>query len=368
MDWGFEEKKIIDTGSLISSMAVAPDGKRIVTGSINSSLTVWEIETGFKPHRLIEGASSPTIQSLALSSDESFVVSLPYLSNNLEIHYLKEKDKPAIRLEGSEESLTKVAISPQNVIIAGTDKGNIKIWDSLHPNANTTRSLTGHTSSIKALAFIDDGSKLISGSDDQSLLIHDLHTGKIVKSFTLTSPIEALAVSPSGTFASAQKNGEIDLWDVHTLQHLGKLRDPIGMLLSIDITVDGSRIVTGASNGVVRFWNIRTGISITQQSGFGEKIKDVRWLPSEQAAITGSVDQTLRIWDATTGRNISTWIGHGAGVNAMTLNKDATLAVIGGAGYRDEMLNVWDLSQDNLTRKLCAVSNVGQFEVCKAFQ
>jgi WD40 repeat protein len=348
-------------------MAMAPDGKKIVTGSMNSSLTFWETETGFMPQDSIGDSDSSTIQSLALSSDESFVVSLRSWSKSPEIYQLKEPREPAMRLGESEDTLTVVGVSPNNAIIAGTAKGTITIWDTHHPDAKASRILTGHTSQVRALVFMDRGSKLVSGSD-QTLVIHDFATGDIIKSFTLTSSIEALAISPSGTLVSAQKNGEIDWWDAQTLQHLGKLKDPVGMLLSIDITADGKRIVTGASNGIVRFWDIRSGTNVVQQSGFGEKIKYVRWLPSEQAAITGSVDQTLRIWDAATGRNISTWLGHVSGVNAMALNKEANLAVVGGAGFRAESINLWNLSLDRITRQLCAVGNVGNFEVCSNFQ
>jgi WD40 repeat protein len=183
----------------------------------------------------------------------------------------------------------------------------------------------------------------------------------------LQAPITALASSASGTFVSVQKTGEIDIWDFTTYKHLKSFKDPVGNLISVDITDDGSRIVTGSSNGIVRFWDVNTGISISQPSNYPEKINSVHWLPSGQAALSGSFDQTLRIWDAATGRNISTWLGHWKGVGDIALSKNSDLAVVGAAYYNDA-INVWNLSQDYISRKLCAAGNTEDFAACKNFE
>ena len=73
-------------------------------------------------------------------------------------------------LEGHEGDVNSVAYSPDGTkIISGSKDETVKIWD-----ANTgecLKTLEGHSSNVRSVAFSPDGKRIISGSDDKTVKI-----------------------------------------------------------------------------------------------------------------------------------------------------------------------------------------------------
>jgi WD40 repeat protein len=73
-------------------------------------------------------------------------------------------------LEGDSEGVLSVAYSPDGTkIISGSEDNTIKIWD-----ANTgecLKTLEGHSGWVRSVAFSPDGTKIISGSFDDTIKI-----------------------------------------------------------------------------------------------------------------------------------------------------------------------------------------------------
>src|SRR4051812_30915869 len=77
-------------------------------------------------------------------------------------------------------------------------------------------TLDGHTNVVYSVAFSPDGKTLASGSQDQTIKLWDVATGK--EKATLkghTSWVGSVAFGPGGKLlASAGATGEVKLWDV----------------------------------------------------------------------------------------------------------------------------------------------------------
>ncbi|MEO1527598.1 MAG: WD40 repeat domain-containing protein, partial [Planctomycetota bacterium] len=68
-----------------------------------------------------------------------------------------------------------------------------KLWDS--ETGQELASLSGHSAWVHAVAFSPDGRRIVSGSRDNTLLVWDTETQKIVARFAAESPIYGVAVS-----------------------------------------------------------------------------------------------------------------------------------------------------------------------------
>jgi WD40 repeat protein len=67
------------------------------------------------------------------------------------------------------------------------------------PGTPLLRTLTGHSSYVKAVAITPDGKQVVSASDDSTLKVWDLHSG--AERFTLrghSDSVEAVVITPDG--------------------------------------------------------------------------------------------------------------------------------------------------------------------------
>ena len=105
----------------VQSMAVSPDGERIVTGSWDHTAKVWDARTG----------------TLLLD------------------------------LKGHAWIVTSVAFSPDGMrIVTGSADNTARMWDA----ATSTElfALKGHTGGVNSVAFSADGTRLVTGSQDKT--------------------------------------------------------------------------------------------------------------------------------------------------------------------------------------------------------
>ncbi|MGI2909791.1 WD40 repeat domain-containing protein, partial [Hassallia sp. VBCCA 56010] len=75
-------------------------------------------------------------------------------------------------------SVRSVAFSPDGKTLAsGSDDNTIKLWDVA--TGKLSQTLTGHSNSVRSVAFSPDGKTLASGSDDNTIKLWDVATGKL---------------------------------------------------------------------------------------------------------------------------------------------------------------------------------------------
>src|SRR6266498_4132641 len=117
--------------SPVTCIAFSPDSNRIVSGSDDQSVRVWDAKTG---------------------------------------EQLRE-------LQGHTSWVSSVAFSPGgNKIVSGSGDHSVRVWDA--KTGEQLRELQGHTSCVKSVAFSPDGNKIVSGSEDHSVRVWDAKTGE----------------------------------------------------------------------------------------------------------------------------------------------------------------------------------------------
>ena len=78
------------------------------------------------------------------------------------------------------------------------------------PGGPLIRTLEGHTYRVNAVAVTADGRRAVSASDDTTLRIWDLESGKLFNTFAADSQLVACAVTPNGrTFVAGDSSGQV---------------------------------------------------------------------------------------------------------------------------------------------------------------
>ncbi len=158
---------------------------------------------------------------------------------------------------------TGVVLSDDGKIAAvGYSTGFVRLFDAGFPYEERV-TLAGHTSSVSALRFDSGGFILVSGAADGAGVLWDTiaergirrlkgHKGRMT---------DALFVSPSSSanpklLITSSQDTLVKVWDVdagHCLQTVVGHRSEVR---SLDIDSEGSRVVTGSSDGELRVWSI----------------------------------------------------------------------------------------------------------------
>src|SRR5262249_21630406 len=128
----------------------------------------------------------------------------------------------------------------------------------------TPAPLGRHTNTVSALAFSPDGTRLASGSGDQTVRLWDLLSGKEPTTLRKhTNGVDSLAFSPDGLLlASGSTDGTAVVWETFRDQDSDALEGRLAKVASLAFTPDGRMLVTGGGMGglpELRRWDTATG-------------------------------------------------------------------------------------------------------------
>ena len=117
---------------------------------------------------------------------------------------------------------------------------------------------------------------------------------------------------------------------------------------AVAVTPDGTRVVSGSSDGTLNVWDLITRQEeyalaghdeSTAETGedifFNDQINVVIVTPDGKRAVSASQDQTVKVWDLTTGQEERTFAGHDGPVKPVAVTPDGRYVISGtGESYR----------------------------------
>jgi WD40 repeat protein len=197
-------------------VAFSPDGKKVVSGSSDKTVRLWDTVTGAALQTL-EGHSS-SVNSVAFSFDGKQVVS-------------------------------------------GSSDKTVRLWDAATGAALQT--LEGHSSSVNCVAFSSDGKKVVSESWDKTVRLWDASTGatlQLESHSSFVNPVDSVAFSPNSTLSTLHVS---DYWVV---EHKADILWLPPDYRSICEAIWDQTIVLGHSSGKLSFLQFRQGPKLIVRS------------------------------------------------------------------------------------------------------
>jgi WD40 repeat protein len=161
-----------------------------------------------------------------------------------------------------------------------------------------------------------------------------------------TSFVMSVSVTQDGRRAvSGSADQTVQVWDLETGSCLRVLKGHAGAVNSVSVTADGSCAVSGSGtkpgdDNTVRVWGLEEGVCLRVLEGHTDAVFAVCVTPDGRYAVSGSWDRTLRVWDLKMGACLHVLKGHLSSVWSVSVTPDGRRAVSGSV---DKTLRVWDL-------------------------
>ncbi|MEW6162699.1 MAG: caspase family protein [Nitrospirota bacterium] len=137
-------------------------------------------------------------------------------------------------------------------------------------------TFSGHSFSVNSIVFTSDGSRILSGSSDDTLKIWETKTGREIRTFRgHTNSVETISISGDEKYvASGDLDGNIKLWEMDTGREIRTFKGHSNKVISVEFSFDGRYILSGSIDGTTRLWDISTGKEIAQFISF----EDGEWI------------------------------------------------------------------------------------------
>ena len=214
--------------------------------------------------------------------------------------------------------------------------------------------------------------RVVTGGFDRTLRLWDLGSGECVRLMAgHTHSVRCLALTEKSRVASGSGDKTIKLWDLGTGACIKTLSGHTFTILTL-LAIDKTRLISGSADKCIKVWDTASEACTRTLTGHADYVCCLAAYEKDKI-ISGSGDKTVKIWDLTSGACLST-LSCGGQVSAICLLAGNTSLVVGSGSVnvdrslddsrprtaaalqRNEVLELWDLSSDKLTKSVRVLS------------
>jgi len=367
---------------------VTPDGNQVLTSSEDGTARLWDVKTGNEIRRF---AHTGAVRQSVMTADGRWIYTA---SDDGTVRGWIAAGERSTYSAGDGE-VKGLSFSADGTRLASATGGRVQVFDRtldaitidvpvldarmalFSPTADSIYAISGLGTSVldgetgavthtlgagealgtsSAGSLSADGTRLIvPAPGTNAVYLLDTATGDTLRIFT----VDTAALSPDGTRLVGFFPGRYTVYDAISGSSLKGIsltdadgnRDTLGRPVDIELTPDGSRMVSGDHDNVVRVRDAETGDILLEMAGHGGPIKQIVLSSDGKLALSGSYDGGARLWDLETGKLLRYFPGHeGLSVTSVAISPDGQSVAIGSA---DGSVIIAPTSLDSLTTEVC---------------
>jgi serine/threonine protein kinase len=252
------------------------------------------------------------------------------------------------------------------------------------------RRFTGHSRDVHAIAVSPDGQLIVSGSEDKTVRLWQLDTGKQLFSEEMPGPVRAVAFTSDGTHFLAAADRRLFQWkvsnhrmvalgarvgeylspdgrlavsmqlednewvshlfDVKSGEELGKLPIRDSASLRVAFSPNGERLMMVGHNVTATLIDARTGLSAgSWQLPGNAGGTPIAWMPDSQRFLADNRAEGVGIFDWRTMKPVRYFeASRDLGFYHMAVSRDGRWALSAG---HDRLVRLWDITAGRETHR-----------------
>ncbi|GFQ84414.1 NACHT domain- and WD repeat-containing protein 1 [Trichonephila clavata] len=326
----------------ITCLHVTSSGHWLISGSEDTDVIVWNIDSGQIKHRMsnhITGVMCVTTthsESRVLSGSEIGVVIVATLDTGQVIQ----------RLDNHRGLISCISVHwDDDVFVTGSNDKTVCVWSlenftlyntitlpsavrkmdisrdnsflviacddqSLHVRSLTTGSeahvIQGLSSELTAVCFGHDNCRCVVGCADGKCYVFDVHFASSLIA-TISGHSEAICsvqVQANDTFLVTAGGNKVAVWsftlpkkeNIHKKQKVKRLDSHREPIMCMSVSKDGTLAVSGSKDNLLKVWNLTSGEVTQTLDGHTASITCVAFAPNGSFVVSGSEDTTLRVF------------------------------------------------------------------------
>jgi len=331
--------------SAITAIAISPDGSKLVSGSEDGILRLWDMATG---RQIVSAeAHERKVSALAINQDGTLLVSGSF---DKAIFAWNLKDFTRLRQFGNRETEVSCLKMCNNgeYVISGHQDSTISIWDI--DTGKKLRAFAGHKGRITDIDVSPDNHCFVSSSTpdwyDGSVKLWDIESGRELHTLLEAQAVYFVTYTPDGKHIVTSNYGYVDCrrWDTTSFDEVPAIVK-CKPLCDLVYSPDGKYVLALGKNEIAVLHRAKDGSKLRQLSGHRDRITCAVFSPDSQKVITASEDGTLKIWttqEVIPDKEVMILRGHqDRGADCVAFSPDSACLV--SAGF-DRSIWLWDMA------------------------
>ncbi|KAF2226059.1 WD40-repeat-containing domain protein [Elsinoe ampelina] len=290
-------RAIYMAGHTDSVYCVQFDEQKIITGSRDRTIRVWDLNT----HRCIKVIGGPTVRPTpgprvlrtvdypSFHHAEASVNGTAYGHN---IYHVPSDFHSAsiLCLQYDEE-----------ILVTGSSDNDLIVWDV--KTYEPIQRLKHHQGGVLDVAF--DAKHIVSCSKDCTIVVWDRKTLKPLRTLTgHNGPVNAVQLR-GNLLVSASGDGVARLWDLNKMECVREFPAKERGLAAVEFSDDAKYVLAGGNDHVTYKFEVATGKEVLQYSGHTQLVRSLFLDTQNRRVVSGSYDLDLRVYDYDTGATIA---------------------------------------------------------------
>lgn len=281
----------------INSLAYTDDGLRLVSGSSDNTARMWAIDTQEEIYDL--EVHSGDVLSVAVHPEGERLMTAGE-DGNWYLWDAESGSQEVMNMEG--QPITNVTFSSEGTYYAYS-AGATVAWSEAAALGTGTMSdvffykYREEAAPILSLDISPDESLIATGDEAGTILLWDVLEGEITTTFPArdTYVLDLKFHPEEEIIASAEDDGVIYFSDFSG-EILSRIEVEEADVLAIDYSPDGRLLAAGYDDDIVRIWNANGSELVTSYAGHGNNVLTITFNPDGTRIASGDEDGKIIIW------------------------------------------------------------------------